>query len=218
MREHGHDEPQKRSRPSPATAPLRDSLRHLRDALHKGRDLAGEAIERSPLPPPVSGFARGMLSELDRVALRVEGLATEVARDLLGDEGPAVGEASRRFGETLAQAFEYALDRIGGAPASLDQEAVGRLHAGVSETEGDATRQAALLLEGVLAMAPAAARGEARVAAFGALLWLLSDGSRDRVALLACADLAVAIQDEIEAAAGDAEALARLFREFRDHV
>lgn len=216
--------------PAQFAAPVRESLRGLRDVLHFGRDVVHGAVDHAPLPRPVSRFARSVLSEVDRVAERVEGVATELVREMLGPGGSGaksivmVQEPDRRFAAAMGPAIHGALREMGISDVVPDEGAIASLNAALRGTVGEdrEVERAAILVQAIhreaLRSTVQNGGGARLVAVFAAMLWFLSDREQDREALEASVDLAMALEAEIRAARSDTSRLAALLGEFRDHV
>lgn len=216
--------------PDSMAAPVRESLKGLRRVLHLGRDMVRDVVEHSPLPAPMGVLARSVLSEVDRVAGHMEGVAVEVARGVLGPGRPVPGqplvveEADRRFAAMIKVALGAAVERLGASGARVDEVVIAQLHAGhcgPGARDMDVTC-AALLAQGLCRDAlQASDDSEAEslpVAAFAVMLWFLSDRTHDDDGLTASIDLSAALASEIRPAITDVARLAGLLTEFRDHV
>lgn len=216
--------------PPSIARPFRESLRGLRRALYLGRYFVHDAVERSMLPAPVNDLARSVLTEVDLVAGRVEGLANNMVREVLGEGGRSISgsvtpqRADYEFAAAYGAALRNAIRQMGVPDIVVDDGVTARVRAsirGVGPAELDALEAAQLVcgvIEDDLHGYLPSERDSLAVAGFAVMLWFLSDQGRDPAVFAASISLSAALTTEILQAVPDPKALADLLLEFRDHV
>lgn len=223
---------------------LREALRGLRFFLRRGGETIVDTLNVKDLPRPASDLAGVVLREVDVLARSVDGIASDVAKSLLGGHQSQTAPLEELIGrpnsdETLAAAFYVALTSVLrrlGAPSVFVSEAAARsaigsvAQRGPSETAEDyAARLTLALIDARVirgttaheaALVPGAALEPASL--FAVMLWLQSERSEteNEAALDAATDMAVAIAPEISAAFADRDAdrIKALYARYVPHV
>ncbi len=228
----------------PDPVQLRDALRGLRFFLRRGGETIADTLNLEALPKPASNLAGAVLREVDGLARSVDGLASGLAKTLLGGQPPQVAQlddliAQPRSDALFAAAFYVALRsvlrRLGATSVFVSEAAARSAVETVAlpdPTEPAAGYAAALTLallearviRGTTAQQAALVPGAALepVSIFAVMLWIQSERSEaeNETALNAATDLAVALAPEVSAAfaARDGARITALFTRYVPHV
>lgn len=229
-------------RPDPM--PLREALRGLRFMLRRGGETLVDTLAVESLPKPAAAIAGAVLREVEGLARNVDGVASGLAKSVLGgrgDQSATLHDLSGAQGADahLAAAVYVALTTVLarlGAPGVFVSEAAARsvfarhlaqgLPANPAMTAAGLTLDLldARVMRGTTAQEAARVKGSALepVAVFAVLLWLQTTRSEDENAdaLHAAADLAVALADDVAraCAARDAAQIEAIYAKFAAHV
>jgi hypothetical protein len=223
--------------------PLREALRGLRHMLRRGGATMAETMAVEALPGPAAEIARALLREVEGIARNLDGVASGLAKTVLGGGDPGAvslteiagaGDGGVRFAEAVYAALRLVLERLGAPGVFVSEAAARKVYAAAVARTGDAPAMlaavmtldmlAARVLRGATAEEAALVPGAALepVAVFAVLLWLQSARSdaENEAALDAATDLAVAVSGDVARAcgAGDSARLAALYDKFAPHV
>lgn len=226
--------------PRPDPLPLREALRGLRHALHRGGDALVSGLPVESLPGPTGHLARRALDDLAASARQIDQTTSALLHRLLPEAGAPVRTLAdllclRRnaegFGRAVYRGLRPILAQLGARDLMVRESAA---RAACARLPADLAGQPAELAAARIALALQAARSIRPVMSAPAeadlvlpallawMLWLLSDRApaEDQDALIAATALARSLADEAEDAfmAVDAQRLADLIAEFADHV
>lgn len=217
----------------PDPIPLREALRGLRHMLRRGGETLADTLPVHSLPKPAADIAGAVLREVEGIARGVNGVASGLAKTVLGDSSPdhptlndLTGPgADDRFAAATYAALRAVLDRLGAPGVFVSEAAAREVHA---QADGDAARLTLALLDARVvrgATADEAARvpgsALAPVAVFAVMLWLQSDRTgEDDAALDAATDIGVTLAAKVATAADtrDEAALSALYTKYAAHV
>ena len=218
----------------PDPIPLREALRGLRHMLRRGGETLADTLPVNALPKPAADIAGAVLREVEGIARGVDGMASGLAKTVLGDGGPdhptlndlSGPGADHRFAAATYAALRSVLDRLGAPGVFVSEAAALEVHA--TAQDADAARLTLALLDARVirgATADEAARvpgsALAPVAVFAVMLWLQSDRTgEDDAALDAATDIAVTLAAKVASAtvARDEAALSALYAKYAAHV
>ena len=228
----------------PDAMPLREALRGLRFLLRRGGETLADTLTMESLPKPAAAIAGAVLREVEGLARNVDGMASGLAKSVLGGHGglsatlhdmTLTRDADAHLAAAVYVALSTVLARLG-APGVFVSEAAARTVFARHLAQGVPTDAAvtaagltldlldARVMRGTTAHEAARVRGSALepVAVFAVLLWLQSTRSEDENedALRAAADLAVALADDVALACAtrDAGQIASLYAKYAAHV
>jgi hypothetical protein len=228
----------------PDPVQLRDALRGLRFFLRRGGETIAETLNVEALPKPASNLVGVVLREVDGLARSVDGIASDMAKTLLGGHKPQVAQlddliAQPNSESVFAAAFYVALTSVLrrlGASSVFVSEAAARsaidmvsLRESTESTTGYGARLTLALLEarvirGTTAQQAALVPGAALepVSIFAVMLWIQSERSEaeNEAALNAATDMAVALAPEVSIAfyERDGNRIKALFTRYVPHV
>jgi hypothetical protein len=224
--------------------PLREALRGLRFFLLRGGETIAETLGVESLPKPAANLAGVVLREVDELARAVDGIASGVAKTVLGGHEPqtaplddllAKPKSAAVFAAALYAALSSVLRRLGAASVFISEQTARNTienlsHPELTEASADlAARLSLALLEarvirGTTAQPKALVSAEAiePVSMFAVMLWIQSERSEaeNLAALNAATDMAVALEPEVSAAFSerDLDRIKRLYIRYVPHV
>lgn len=228
----------------PDAMPLREALRGLRFFLRRGGETIAETFDLEVLPKPASDIVSVALREAEGFIRSVEGIASDVAKALLGGTNSSAAplqdfmgkpQASADFGVAFYVALTEVLRHLG-ALKVLVSEAAARYAfdnlpapTAAETVESRAAKLTLCLLEtrvmrGITAQQAALVPGGALEPAslFAVMLWLQAARSDDEneATLLAASDMAVVLAPEISVAVAQKNTgqIAALFKKYVAHV
>ena len=222
--------------------PLREALRGLRYVLRRGGETLRDTISTEALPGPAGSLAHAVLREMGALAAQVDGVASDMARTVLGGAAPEAATlhdlgdhpgSEAQFAAAIYAALRAVLHHLG-APGVFVSEASACKVANLARAPGlsDARLAAQLTLDLLAAKvirtptADEAAHvpGGALqpVAIFAVMLWLQSDRAEqdNETALAAASDLAVALAGDVAKACADQnlDRIETLYAKYAPHV
>jgi hypothetical protein len=223
---------------------LREALRGLRFFLRRGGETIAETLSVESLPKPAANLAGAVLREVDGLVRTVDGIASGMARSLLGghesqtaplDDLLAQPNSAVVFGAALYVSLTSVLRRLGAASVFVSESTARSTMEGLAQPDRSATsadlaaRLTLALLEARVirgttaqqqALVPEAALEP--VSLFAVMLWIQSERSEaeNEAALNAATDMAVALAPEVSAAfAGrDFDRIKALYTQYVPHV
>lgn len=224
--------------------PLREALRGLRFLLRRGGETFVETLNVDTLPGPASDLANAVLREVGGLARAVDGLASGVAKSVLGGtDSPAaplqdmIGgqDQDAAFAAGFYLALTSVLRRLGATTVFVSESAARSAFARIAAQPAGTTTEmraadltfrllGARVMRGTTAQQAALVPGAALEAAslFAVMLWLQSARSEteNEAALEAATAMAIALAPEISQAfgAGDKDRIAALYRKYVPHV
>ncbi len=229
---------------TPDAMPLREALRGLRFMLRRGGETLVETLSVDSLPKPAADLAGAVLREVGELARSVDGMASEMAKTVLGGhENQSLPlqdmihqqDAAGQFAAAFYVALSSVVRRLG-APSVFISEAAAKSvftrtathDPGVSTTRQAANMTISLIeakvVRGTTAEQAARVPGSALepVAIFAVMLWLQAARSEaeNEAALDAATDLAVALALDIAGACTqrNAEQIEALYTRLVPHV
>ena len=226
----------------PDPMPLREALRGLRYVLRRGGETLRDTVLTEALPGPAGSLAHAVLREMGALAAQVDGVASDMARTVLGGAAPEAATlhdlgdhpgSEAQFAAAIYAALRAVLHQLG-APGVFVSEASACKVANLARVPGltDARLAAQLTLDLLAAKvirtptADEAAHvpGGALqpVAIFAVMLWLQSDRAEqdNETALATASDLAVALAGDVAKACADQnlDRIETLYAKYAPHV
>jgi hypothetical protein len=218
-------------------APFKDMARSLRFVAERGSRTLQKSLPLDVLPNPAARVADAALATALRVGQRAEQSVSAFAHALLDDDSPpppldhvAEVEGEARFAVAAHDALRGALAQLGAESSLVSETAARRAWRAVATGatgQSDSATAAALFLsltaahtvrEAVWHESTALPHAEAAaIATFAVLLAMLAEPAQFRALLPSAVDITLALRADLLAAT-DAQRLAALFDEFRNHV
>lgn len=223
---------------------LREALRGLRFFLRRGSETIAETLNVEALPEPASSLAGAVLREVDGLARSVDGIASDMAKSLLGGSENRSApleqlirqpDSEAAFASAFYVALTSVLRRLGASSVFVSETAARNAIASLAvQTAGEMTSgfasrltlalQDARVLRGTTAHDAALVPGGTleAVSIFSVMLWIQSERSEAENALVldAATDMAVACASEVSAAllGRDKVRIEELFARYVPHV